>query len=181
MANTIPVNYELQFEPLFHNFTFKGMEIITISLSKATDSIILDAAELKIKKCHVEQGTKIITANASLNEKNERLTIKLSKKIKGKAKLCIRFTGVLNDRLLGFYKSQYKDNRGKTKYLATTQFEAADARRAFPCWDEPAVKATFDVSLLVDRHHDAISNMPVISKKTVDSKLLYKFGRTPIM
>ena len=63
MAKIIPVNYELQFEPLFHNFTFNGMEIITISLSKATDSIILDAAELKIKKCYVEQGIKIITAN----------------------------------------------------------------------------------------------------------------------
>ena len=67
MAKTIPVNYELQFEPLFRNFTFNAMEIITINLSKATDLIILDAAELKIKKCHVEQGTKIITANASLN------------------------------------------------------------------------------------------------------------------
>ena len=91
------------------------------------------------------------------------------------------FTGILNDRLLGFYKSQYKDKRGKTKYMATTQFEAADARRAFPCWDEPAVKATFDISLLVDKHLDAISNMPIVSKKTVDSKILYKFGRTPIM
>ena len=181
MANTIPINYKLKFEPLFDNFTFNGMEIITINLPRATNSIILDAAELKIKKCHVEQGTKIITAKASLNEKNERLTVKLTKKIKGKAKLCVKFTGVLNDRLLGFYKSQYKDNKGKTKYLATTQFEAADARRAFPCWDEPAVKATFDVSLLVDRHYDAISNMSVTSKKTVDSKILYKFGRTPIM
>ena len=181
MANTIPINYKLKFEPLFDNFTFNGMEIITINLPRATNLIILDAAELKIKKCHVEQGTKIITAKASLNKKNERLTVKLTKKIKGKAKLCIKFTGVLNDRLLGFYKSQYKDNRGKTKYLATTQFEAADARRAFPCWDEPAVKATFDVSLLVDRHHDAISNMSVISKKNVGSKILYKFGRTPIM
>jgi tricorn protease interacting factor F2/3 len=181
MANTIPINYKLQFEPLFHNFTFNGIEIITICLPKATNSIKLDAAELKIKKCYVEQGTKTITAKTFLNEKNEILTIKLTKKIKGKVKLCIKFTGVLNDRLLGFYRSQYKDNRGKTKYLATTQFEAADARRAFPCWDEPAVKATFDVSLLVDRNHDAISNMPIISKKTVDRKILYKFGRTPIM
>jgi len=82
---------------------------------------------------------------------------------------------------LGFYKSQYKDKKGKTKYLATTQFEAADARRAFPCWDEPAVKATFDVSLLVDKHLDAISNMPVISKKKTGTKILHKFGRTPIM
>ena len=82
---------------------------------------------------------------------------------------------------MGFYKSQYKDKKGKTKYLATTQFEAADARRAFPCWDEPAVKATFDVSLLVDKHLDAISNMPVISKKKTGTKILHKFGRTPIM
>ena len=181
MANITQLNYELQFEPLFHNFTFNGTEIITINLPKATNSIILDAAELKIKKCYVELGTKIITARASLNEKNERLTIKFSKKIKGKIKLCIKFTGVLNDRLLGFYKSQYRDKKGKTKYLATTQFEAADARRAFPCWDEPAVKATFDVSLLVAKHLDAISNMPIISKKTVGSKILYKFGQTPIM
>jgi len=181
MAGTTPVNYELKFEPSFHNFKFNGTETITLNLSKSTNSIILDAAELTIKKCHAVQGTKIISAKPSINEKNERLTIKLAKKIKGKAKLCIEFTGILNDRLLGFYKSQYKDKKGRTKYLATTQFEAADARRAFPCWDEPAVKATFDVSLLVDKHLDAISNMPVTSKKNVGSKILYKFGRTPIM
>ena len=177
----IPINYELEFEPLFNNFTFNGIEIITVNLQRSADLIILDAAELKIKNCHVIQGTNIITAKPSLNEKDEKLTIKLEKKIKGKAKLCIEFTGILNDRLLGFYKSQYKDKRGKTKYLATTQFEAADARRAFPCWDEPAVKATFDVSLLVDKHLDAISNMPVISKKKTGTKILHKFGRTPIM
>jgi len=177
----IPINYELEFEPLFNNFTFNGIEIITVNLQRSADLIILDAAELKIKNCHVIQGTKIITAKPSLNEKDEKLTIKLAKKIKGKAKLCIEFSGILNDRLLGFYKSQYKDKGGKTKYLATTQFEAADARRAFPCWDEPAVKATFDISLLVDKHLDTISNMPITSKKTVGSKILYKFGRTPIM
>ena len=181
MANITPINYEIEFEPLFHNFTFNGTEIITLDISKPTNLILLDAAELKIKKSHIIQGRKTITVGTSLNEKNEKLTIKLAKKIKGKVKLCIEFTGTLNDRLLGFYKSQYKDQNGKTKYLATTQFEAADARRAFPCWDEPAVKATFDVSLLVDKHLDAISNMPVSSKKTVDSKFLYEFQRTPIM
>ena len=181
MAGVIPINYELMFEPLFHNFKFNGEEIITLNLSKPTNSIKLDAAELSIKESHIIQGGKIISSESSLNEKNEKLTIKLAKKIKGKAKLSIKFTGTLNDRLLGFYKSQYKDKNGKIKYLATTQFEAADARRAFPCWDEPAVKATFDVSLLVDKHLDAISNMPVISKKKTGTKILYKFGRTPIM
>jgi len=181
MAGVIPINYELMFEPLFHNFKFNGEEIITLNLSKPTNSIKIDAAELSIKESHIIQGGKIISSESSLNEKDEKLTIKLAKKIKGKAKLSIKFTGTLNDRLLGFYKSQYKDKKGKTKYLATTQFEAADARRAFPCWDEPAVKATFDVSLLVDKHLDAISNMPVISKKKTGTKILHKFGRTPIM
>jgi tricorn protease interacting factor F2/3 len=181
MVGTIPLNYELQFEPLFHNFTFNGIEIISINLPKTTNSIILDAAELKIKNCHIQQGTKIISAKVHLDEKNEKLTIKIKKKISGKIKLHIEFLGVLNDRLLGFYKSQYKDQNGKIKYLATTQFEAADARRAFPCWDEPAVKATFDVSLLVDKHLDAISNMPIITKKLMQKKILYKFDRTPIM
>ena len=181
MAGVIPINYEIMFEPLFHNFKFNGEEIITLNLPKPTNSIKLDAAELSIKESNIIQGGKIIPTKSSLNEKDEKLNIKLAKKIKGKAKLSIKFTGTLNDRLLGFYKSQYKDKKGKTKYLATTQFEAADARRAFPCWDEPAVKATFDVSLLVDKHMDAISNMPVISKKKSGAKILYKFGRTPIM
>jgi len=181
MAEVIPINYKITFEPLFHNFKFNGEEIITLNLPKPTNSINLDAAELSIKESHIIQGGKIISTKSSLNEKDEKLTIKLAQKIKGKVKLSIKFTGTLNDRLLGFYKSQYKDKKGKTKYLATTQFEAADARRAFPCWDEPAVKATFDVSLLVDKHLDAISNMPVTSKRNVGSKILYKFGQTPVM
>ncbi len=116
MANITPINYEIEFEPLFHNFTFNGIEIITIDISKPTNLILLDAAELKIKKSHVIQGRKTVTVITSLDKKNEKLTIKLAKKIKGKVKLCIEFTGILNDRLLGFYKSQYKDQDGKTKY-----------------------------------------------------------------
>jgi len=81
---------------------------------------------------------------------------------------------------LGFYRSRYKD-KGKTKYLATTQFEAADARRAFPCWDSPEAKATFDISIITKKHFEAISNMPEISRKKVGDKIYHKFARTPIM
>ena len=103
-----------------------------------------------------------------------------AKKIKGKATIHLEFQGILNDRLLGFYRSQYKQG-GKTKYLATTQFEAADARRAFPCWDEPEAKATFDISIIAENKFTAISNMPVQSKKKFKNKTLYKFSKTPVV
>ena len=82
----------------------------------------------------------------------------------GPADLHLEFTGDLNDKLRGFYRSQYKGVDGEERYLATTQLEATDARRAFPCWDEPALKAVFDVTLLVPADLIAISNMPVASE-----------------
>ncbi|NDB89344.1 MAG: M1 family peptidase [Thaumarchaeota archaeon] len=176
-----PVHYDLVFEPIFSNFTFEGKENIDIISGKPTDIITLHAAELKIKKCHVESAGKIIQATTKLDEKKETLTIKLASKISKIAKIHIEFTGILNDRLVGFYRSQYKDKSGKTKYLATTQFEAADARRAFPCWDEPAAKATFSISIITEPNHTAISNTNQISKNKIGKKTLYKFAKTPIM
>jgi tricorn protease interacting factor F2/3 len=176
-----PIHYDLTFEPHFDDFTFSGKEIIEILISKSTNTIALNAAELKIKNCHILWSGHKITAKTRLDEKNELLTVTLPTKIKGKAKLFFDFTGILNDRLVGFYRSQYKDKQGKIKYLATTQFEAADARRAFPCWDEPAAKATFDVTLIVEKNHIAISNTNVISKKKLWNKTFFKFATTPIM
>ena len=180
MSKISQINYDIQFEPIFTNFIFNGTEIITLTTT-TTDSFTLNAAELEINNCYLIYKGKTIKVKSSLNQKKETLNIKASKKVSGKIKICIEFKGALNDRLLGFYRSKYKDGSGKTKHLATTQFEAADARRAFPCWDEPAVKATFDVSLLVEKHMTAISNMPEKSKKTVNSKVLVEFQRTPIM
>jgi tricorn protease interacting factor F2/3 len=176
-----PVHYDLTFEPIFSNFTFEGKERIDVIVNKSTNTIVLHAAELQIKKCDVISFGKIIPTKTILDKKNETLTIKLAKKINKSAKIYIEFTGVLNNRLVGFYRSQYKDKSGNTKYLATTQFEAADARRAFPCWDEPAAKATFSISIITESHHAAISNTNQISKKKIGKKILYKFAKTPIM
>ncbi len=175
------INYELIVEPIFSNFTFNGKEIISVNISKPITNIKLNCAELKIKKCYVINNSKTIHAKFSTSETNEELSIVLEKKISGKLRICIEFQGILNDRLLGFYRSQYKDQSGKTKYIATTQFEAADARRAFPCWDEPAAKATFDVSIIVDKKLTAISNMPEKSRKKLGNKIMVEFERTPIM
>ena len=179
--NTVsPIHYELTFAPNLSKFTFDGTEIISINCSKPTNIISMDCAEIKIKSCSVKSKTKTIKSNFKLLPKNEQLSITLEKKIKGKCSIEIEFIGTLNDRLLGFYRSQYKQGK-KTKYLATTQFEAADARRAFPCWDEPEAKATFDISIIADNRFTAISNMPVKSKKKLGEKTLYKFQTTPVM
>ena len=178
--DVIPINYQLTFEPDLKKFTFIGSETISIDCKKTTKVIVMHCAELKIHSCHVKCNDEIIQSAPKIAEKNEQLQIFLGKKIKGKATINLEFEGILNDRLLGFYRSQYKQN-GKTKYLATSQFEAADARRAFPCWDEPEAKATFDISIIADNKFTAISNMPVKSKKKIGSKTIYQFAQTPIV
>lgn len=180
MKTVVPINYDLEFEPNFNNFTFRGKEKIQIKISRPTRQIVLNAAELQIKDCTILSNQKRLKAKLRLDEKSEELVITTPERLSGNAILEIDFTGTLNDKLIGFYRSKY-EYKGKERHLATTQFEAADARRAFPCWDEPEAKATFDVSLLVDNNLTAISNMPVVSKKRLGKKTLYRFDKTPIM
>ncbi|HKU32644.1 MAG TPA: M1 family metallopeptidase [Candidatus Nitrosotalea sp.] len=180
MNTVLPIDYELEFEPDFGKFKFKGKEKIRVKISQSTKQIVLHSAELEINSCTVIWNEKKLKAKVRLDEKNEELILSLPEKISGKAMLVIDFVGTLNDKLVGFYRSKY-EYKGKEKHLATTQFEAADARRAFPCWDEPEAKATFDVSLVVDNNLTAISNMPVISKKRLGKKTVFRFDRTPIM
>ena len=175
-----PLNYKLTFEPDLKKFIFHGLESISINCKKPTNVITMNCAELKIKSCIVKSGQKIIKSTPKVNEKKEELQIKLSEKIRGLCTIDLEFEGILNDRLLGFYRSRYEQN-GKTKYLATTQFEAADARRAFPCWDEPEAKATFEISIIADNKFTAISNMPVKTKKKTGNKTIYNFQKTPLV
>ena len=89
--------------------------------------------------------------------------------------------------MAGFYPSSYKDSDGNTKYLATTQMEPTDARRAFPCFDEPALKAEYTVTLVADKHHTCLSNMDQASEKEIDSKITggkrkaATYNRSPLM
>ncbi|MDH5432278.1 MAG: M1 family peptidase, partial [Nitrosopumilus sp.] len=178
--DVIPINYALTFEPDLKKFIFSGTEIITADCKKPTNIISMNCAELKIMSCNIKSKGTSIKSTPILNKKKEEIQIKLGEKIKGRVIITIEFQGILNDRLLGFYRSQYQQN-GKTKYLATTQFEAADARRAFPCWDEPEAKATFEISIIVNNKFSAISNMPAKSKKKIGSKTIYNFAKTPIV
>lgn len=117
------------------------------------------------------------------------ITISFDKSIPAgsKAQLTHTFTGTLNDKMAGFYRSSYKDKEGKTKYIASTQMEPTDARRAFPCFDEPALKAEYTITLVADKGLTCLSNMDAESEKEVDSKMsgakktAVTFNKTPLM
>ena len=175
-----PTNYNLFFEPNLKEFTFLGKAKIEIKIIKPTAQIILNSKELKIKKTSVKYNNKILNPKIQLDEKEDNLILNLNEKISNEATIEIEFQGQLNDTLAGFYRSKYS-HKGKEKYLATTQFEAPYARKAFPCFDEPNKKATFTVQLSIDKNMKAISNMPIAEEKIENNKKLISFQKTPLM
>ncbi len=179
-SNVHPVNYNLFFEIDLKNFSFVGKETINLEIKKSAKEIILNSADLTIKNAELNYKGNNLKAKIKLENEKELLVLKFPGTIRGRTKLTIEFTGKLNDNLLGFYRSKYKINN-KEKYLATTQFEAPYARRAFPCFDEPEYKATFDVTLKIDKNLKAISNTPVKEQKTEGDRKTIKFHTSPKM
>lgn len=119
-----------------------------------------------------------------MNKDDQVATIKFNHNLAAgsDAQLKLTFTGILNDNMAGFYRSSYKEN-GETKYIASTQMEPTDARRAFPCFDEPALKAKFTVTLVADKSMTCLSNMDVASETDVQggAKKAVKFNTSPLM
>jgi puromycin-sensitive aminopeptidase len=183
-TNVRPERYSLTLTPDLDAFTFEGEESITLAVEAPTSTIVLNASELSVHEASVTlaDGT-AVDASVALDEEQERATVTLGREIPaGSSTLSMKFSGVLNDQLRGFYRSTYTAEDGSTQRMATTQFEATDARRAFPCWDEPAVKAVFDVTLVIPAGLEAISNMPKASDQTqADGKREVRFEPTPKM
>ena len=176
--NVVPIKYDIQLKPDLENFTFEGVETITLSVLKPTRSLTLHSKEIEIETARINE----VFAKISYNEKSETATFLFPRVIlAGTARLNLAFKGIINDKMRGFYRSQY--TIGEKKYhLATTQFEATDARRAFPCFDEPAQKAVFHVSLIVPKGKTAISNtLPVSIAEHEAGYQIVKFSPTPIM
>ena len=120
-----------------------------MDVAEATAQVVLNAIELDIHEAWVTAADGGRTdATVSLDEATERATLDLASPLgPGPATVHARFTGVLNDKLHGFYRTTFTDEQGERRVAGSTQFEATHARRAFPCWDEPAFKATFGVTL----------------------------------
>ncbi len=178
-----PTHYKLHLHPDLLSFTFTGKEIIKVIVEKDTNQVTIHSKNLDIETVKYKSGKKEQFANKiTYDTENETVTFNFINKIKsGKGELSIIFSGVISDSLRGFYKSKYTVG-GVDKYIATTQFEATDARRCFPCFDEPAHKAIFEVSLVTDENHTAISNtLPIKIEKHNAGYKIINFAPSPKM
>ncbi len=177
-----PERYKILLTPDLSKFSFEGQETIYLSLEKPTKEITLHSLEIEIDSAEFTSGNETLVGKVKYNLKAETATLTFPQILKkGKGELKLFFRGILNDKMRGFYRSKYTFN-GEERYLATTQFESTDARRAFPSFDEPAHKAIFDVSLIIPKHLTAISN--TIETQIVEHNAqlkLVEFESTPKM
>ena len=159
-----PERYAVRLTPDLTTWTFAGEETVTIQIHQPVGTITLNAAELAIDSVAIKDAKgKVLVGNVVLDNDNERACFSFPADLPpGRCELAIKFTGVLNDKLHGFYRSTYKGADGQDKPMASTQFESTDARRAFPCWDEPAIKAVYQVTLVVGEKLTAISNAGIV-------------------
>jgi puromycin-sensitive aminopeptidase len=184
-ADVRPRRYQIELHPDLARQRFEGTVVVTLDVLEPTNRLVLNAAELDLSEARVETPDgDSWPGEVSLNEAEQQASVTLVQVMPARAgyALHLRFAGALNDQLQGFYRSTYRDDEGVDRVIATTQFEPTDARRAFPCWDEPAFKATFAVSLIVDDGVEAISNGPVTSTEELGGGLRrVTFEETMIM
>jgi aminopeptidase N/puromycin-sensitive aminopeptidase len=180
-ASVRPEHYSLELIPDLKAATFTGVESIEVTLDEPTDHITLNAVEITFQYVVGMTGPgpfigRLPPANLTLDKEKQQATFTFPYTLPaGKATLFIIYTGILNNELRGFYLS-----KTARRNYAVTQFEAADARRAFPCFDEPAFKATYDVSLVVDSGDTAISNTPIIADTSTPSNWVIPGTHGPI-
>ncbi len=173
----IPSHYDLTFAPDFATDSFEGDETIQVTVSEPLREIVLHAVDLEFREVTIRAGDDTQTASVTPEPAKEWARLSVERDVlPGPATIHIRFRGVLNANLRGFYRGEANGRK-----YASTQFEATDAREAFPSFDEPPLKATFAISAVVDENDTAISNGAVISDAPgpVAGKRTFRFATTP--
>lgn len=195
-----PINYAISLTDLTPGepWTYKGQCDIEVKVNKTTKSITLNTHELKVHSAEFtaasgKHSSSVKASDISYDTKNQRCTFTFDQELQEapKAVLSIAFEGVMNNHMAGFYRSKYQPIGAPAKgvahdtenhYMFSTQFESSDARRAFPCFDEPNLKATFDFELEIPEELVALSNMPEKqTRKSKDGHKIVSFEKTPIM
>jgi hypothetical protein len=177
--NVIPESYDLRFAPDLTKATFSGEETIHVKLLRPAQAITLNSADIAFLESTITAGGQSQKAKVTLDDAKDQATLSVPNPIpSGPAEIHIRFTGILNNQMRGFYLSKTPRRR-----YAVTQFESTDARRAFPCFDEPAYKAVFRITIAVDNGDIAISNTKILSDipGPAEGKHTVQFAPTPKM
>ena len=178
-----PTRYDVLLEPDLTQATFSGHVSIRLDVHEATDTLVCNAADLVVATAKVRTADAVLAGTVKLDEHTERCTITLPTTVApGEVTVEMVFTGTLNDKLRGWYRSTYTDESGVEQVIATTQMQATDCRRAFPCWDEPDLKAVFSVTLVIDPTLMAISNGPEVRRESMrNGKVAIRFADTMVM
>ncbi|KAI1659358.1 peptidase family M1-domain-containing protein [Daldinia decipiens] len=198
-STVVPSHYDLSISSLkFDDWSFQGTVDIQVSITEPVKEIVINSIELKLHTAkitvdHTKSSQSLETTTFNYDEKKQRATLVFAEEVPAsqKATLHITFQGILNNDMAGFYRSKYQPTVPATAsvprddtfhYMLSTQFEACDARRAFPCFDEPRLKATFDFQIEIPEDQVALSNMPVKNtSKVKDGFVVVSFERTPVM
>ena len=175
-----PTHYAIRITPDAANLRFDGHVAIDLDILKPTSTITLYAADLDISSAGLAGGEK---ATVTLDKTHEKATLTFASTLKpGKATIELSYTGIVNTQANGLFALDYKNAEGKSARSLFTQFEPADARRLFPGWDEPAFKATFDLTAIVPSGEMAIGNTPIASRKPAGhGRETIVFATTPRM
>ena len=185
-AGVRPVRYELRLEPDLAAASFAGTCATELRVDAPVTEICCNALDLVVDDAHLitADGRRLDAVSVVLDDEAERVTFSFGEPVSQSATLHTSFRGVLNDKLRGFYRSTFTDTDGVEQTIATTQFEATDARRAFPCWDEPSHKAVYAITLVVDAELFAVSNAAELAR-TPDpdrpTKHVVRFADTMVM
>src|SRR5437773_6926383 len=178
----VPTEYAIRIVPNLDNFTFAGSETVKLNVLSPIHQLVLNGLELKIEAASVDGKELPLSAIKTDNEK-ELLTLTLPSELAvGDHALALRFMGKINQQGQGLFYMRYREQgSGARKVMLGTQFEATDARRFFPCWDEPVFRARFQLSAVVPENWLVVSNMPIESERKITEGKEVRFAATPPM
>ncbi len=178
----VPTGYSIRIVPDIDKLTFSGTETVKLSAHSPVHRLVLNALELKITGASLE-GKALPESAIRIDEKTELLTLELPSQLAaGDHTLALSFSGKINQQGQGLFYARYQEQgSGTKKIMLGTQFEATDARRLFPCWDEPVFRARFQLTAVIPENWFAVSNMPIESEKKIAGGKEVRFAATPSM
>ena len=180
--DVLPTDYSVRIIPDIDKLTFAGTETVKLNVGRRVGELVLNALELKIEAASID-GKELPASAIKTDTKNELLTLALpSELVTGEHTLTLRFGGKINQQGQGLFYMHYQEQgSGARKIMLGTQFEATDARRFFPCWDEPVFRARFQLTAVVPENWLAVSNMPIDNEKKIAAGKEVRFAVTPPM